>query len=115
MRLRLDSNLPAGAAGLALPDRRRNGPLGGGQGATRSERPWGLTPQRSKRLKLPTAHRQQQGKPLTVLVAQFLVALVLLRKILGHTLHAFQERRRQAAADGAVHQQQAFAIAVKAA
>ena len=31
---------PAGAAGLALPDRRRSGPLGG-QGATRSERPWG--------------------------------------------------------------------------
>src|SRR3982751_4052102 len=34
---------PAGAAGLALPDRRRSGPLGG-QGATRSERPWGLFP-----------------------------------------------------------------------
>src|SRR3982751_2805151 len=32
---------PAGAAGLALPDRRRSGPLGG-QGATRSERPWGF-------------------------------------------------------------------------
>src|SRR3982751_3639490 len=31
---------PAGAAGLALPDRRCSGPLGG-QGATRSERPWG--------------------------------------------------------------------------
>ena len=33
--------LQAGAAGLALPDRRRSGPLGG-QGAIRSERPWGL-------------------------------------------------------------------------
>jgi hypothetical protein len=31
----------AGAAGLALPDRRRSGPLGG-QGDTRSERSWGL-------------------------------------------------------------------------
>ncbi|CDS52434.1 hypothetical protein [Polaromonas sp. CG9_12] len=30
----------AGAAGLAPPDRRRSGPLGG-QGVTRSERPWG--------------------------------------------------------------------------
>jgi len=31
----------AGAAEPALPGRRRSGPLGG-QGATRSERPWGL-------------------------------------------------------------------------
>ena len=31
----------AGAAGLALPARRRSGPLGG-QGAARSEQPWGL-------------------------------------------------------------------------
>ena len=33
-------SLQTGAAGLALPVRRRSGPLGG-QGATRSERPWG--------------------------------------------------------------------------
>ena len=33
--------IQAGALGLALPGRRRSGPLGG-QGATRSERPWGL-------------------------------------------------------------------------
>jgi hypothetical protein len=34
---------PAGAAGLAPPDRRRSGPLGG-QEATRSARPWGPHP-----------------------------------------------------------------------
>jgi hypothetical protein len=34
-------SLQAGAAELAMPDRRRSGPLGG-QGATPSERPWGF-------------------------------------------------------------------------
>ena len=33
--------IQAGAAELALPGRRRSGPLGG-QEATRSEQPWGL-------------------------------------------------------------------------
>ena len=60
-----------------------------------------------ERLKFPTAHRQQQGVAFLVFVGQFLVSLVLLGKVLCHALHAFHKRRGQAAADGAMHQQQA--------
>ena len=40
---------------------------------------------------------------------------MLLGKVLRHALHALHERGRQAAADVAVHQQHAFARAIKAA
>ena len=74
-----------------------------------------LPPQRRKRLKLPTAHGQQQRVTFAVFVTQLLVSLVLLGKVLRHALHALHERWGQAAADRAMHQQQALTCTIKAA
>ena len=54
--------IQAGAAGLALPDRRRSGPLGG-QGVTRSERPWGRYSSRGRGTGFarPQAQRPPRG------------------------------------------------------
>ena len=50
-----------------------------------------------------------QGVALVVFVGQALVGQMLLGKILRDALHALEERRGEAARDGAVYQQQAFA------
>ena len=72
-------------------------------------------PQRRKRLKLPAPHRQQQRVAFAVFGCQLLIGLVLLRKVLRHALHTVQKGRCEAAADRAMNQQQALAVALKSA
>ncbi len=50
-----------------------------------------LPPECGERAELPASHTQEQGVALPVFRAQFLVGLVLLRKVLRHALHALQK------------------------